>query len=131
MSKKQEPVDMSPILHGIPPLNLDEMMGTQVPADWDIVGVLGDIIMAQYIDENEDGEVKRGSVWIKIDMTRKTWRVAKVIKRGPGCSEHIKEGDLIQFPSDKGIPMVAMNKDKFVFLNESRIFAIVKPKAKS
>lgn len=114
-----------PKVFGLPTLDLDNVGGMVIPTDWQIKSVMGDIIMAEYIDENDQGEVFRGGIWLKQEVTNKMWRVAKVIKIGAGCYGQVKEGDLIMFPSDKGLKMVNFDKRKYVFLNEERIFAVV------
>lgn len=106
-------------------IKLDEMGSVQMPNDWLIEMPLGDIIMAEFIDENEQGEVFRGGIWLKQEMGHKLWRVAKILKCGPGCSSYLKPGLLIMFPSDRGIPMINFYKQKLIFINEERIFAIV------
>lgn len=114
--------------NGLPSFNLDQMQGTTVPSDFEIVGVLGDIVMCELVDESPTGEVLRDGIWVKPDVTHKMWRVAKITKLGPKCSSNIKVGDNVMYPSDKGLPMVSRGGKKVVFLNEERIFAIVNPK---
>jgi co-chaperonin GroES (HSP10) len=106
---------------GLPSLDLTEMQGSDVPPDYEIQEVLGDILMCEVADENETGEINRGGIWLKQEVTAKLWRVAKVIKTGPQCSGVVKEGDHVMYPSDKGIPMIQHHK-KYIFLNEQRIF---------
>lgn len=96
---------------------------------WNLTKVLDDILMCQYIDTNEDGtEVKRGSLYVPINVTTFAWRLAKVILAGPKCST-VKEGDVIMFPNDKGLQVANLNDMKnIVFLNENRIFGVCEPK---
>jgi hypothetical protein len=96
---------------------------------WNLTKVLDDILMCQYIDTNEDGtEVKRGSLYVPINVTTFAWRLAKVILAGPKCST-VKEGDVIMFPNDKGLQVANLNNMKnIVFLNENRIFGVCEPK---
>ena len=115
-----------------PTIMMRATRSTRIPNDWDIETPLHDIIMAEYVDENEHGEVLRDGIWLKQEITNKLWRVAKVLKMGPQCSENVKPGVLIMFPSDRGIPMITFSGKKLIFLNEERIFAIVKkPKRNS
>ena len=95
---------------------------------WTLTKVLDDILMCQYADINEDGtQVKRGSIWVPLDVTTMAWRLAKVILAGPDCKT-VKEGDYIIFPNDKGIQVANLNGLKhIVFLNEARIFGIATP----
>lgn len=112
---------------GLPSLNLDHMQGTRVMDCWKTVKTMGDIIMAEYVDENENGEVMRGSIWVKMEVVQKLWRVARVLKLGPKCSGNIKIGDLIRFPGDRGIPMITSDGNKYIYLNEERVFDVVEP----
>lgn len=106
-----------------------------LPADsimldgWTLTKVLDDILMCQYIDTNEDGtEVKRGSLYVPINVTTFAWRLAKVVLAGPKC-ETVKVGDIIMFPNDKGLQVSNLNDMKnVVFLNENRIFGVCEPK---
>jgi hypothetical protein len=96
---------------------------------WNLTKVLDDILMCQYIDTNEDGtEVKRGSLYVPINVTTFAWRLAKVILAGPKCAT-VKEGDIIMFPNDKGLQVAELNDMKnIVFLNENRIFGVCESK---
>lgn len=122
--------DMDDKIKGYAPLNLDEFQGhgTITNAEYEIDEVLGDIIMAQYVDENYQGEVLRGGIYVKEEAGTKLWRTAKVLKVGPQVPNNIKVGTYIRFPSDKGIKMVAMDKTKYIFVNAERIFCTVIPK---
>jgi len=112
-------------VHGLPTLNLDSMMGTDMPTDFEFEALFGDIVMCEIIDENENGEVNRDGIWIKQDVTRKLWRKAKVVLKGPKCLE-LEIGDIVAYPSDRGIPMVTANKTKYIFLNMERLFGKLK-----
>lgn len=111
---------------GLPSLDLTEMQGIEIPLEYEITGVLGDIMMCEVIDESKEGEVCRGGIWLKQDVVGKIWRVARVTQVGPQCSGAVNIGDCVMYPSDKGLPMVKMGK-KYIFLNEPRIFCICKP----
>ena len=113
--------------NGLPSLDLNEMQGIGLPGEYEIIGVLGDILMCEVIDETDSGEVMRGGIILKQEMVTKMWRVAKVVRCGPQCSPNICVNDLVMYPSDKGIPAINAGK-KYVFLNESRIFCLCTPK---
>lgn len=113
--------------NGLPSLNLDSMQGISVPGDYEVEGVLGDILMCEVADESESGEVLREGLWIKPDITAKLWRVGRVVCKGPDTSSNINVGALIMYPSDKGIPMIK-HKKKYIFLNEGRVFCTLKNK---
>ncbi len=117
------------LIGGRSSFKIDETGTTRIPGDWDIKTPLHDIIMAEFVDENDAGEILRDGIWLKQEITNKLWRVARVLKCGPSCSGNVKPGVLVMFPSDRGIPMVTFFGKKLIFLNEERIFAIVeKPK---
>lgn len=111
-------------------VQIDNYKGSQFELDgWELTKVLDDILMVQYADINEDGDlVKRGSMWVPINAVNHVWRVGKVLLAGPNCKT-VKEGDFIVFPNDKGIQVSNLNGLKhIVFLNEARIFGVCAPK---
>ena len=122
---------MSDNVRGYTPLQLDDHQTiANIAADeYEVDKLLGDIIMAEYVDENAHGEVNRNGIWVKEDIGTKLWRTAKVIKIGPLCPKEITEGCFVRFPSDKGIKGVFLGK-KYIFLNAERIFCVVKQVSK-
>lgn len=114
---------------GLP--QLEQYANMALPQDYEITQVLGDIIMAEFVDCNEDGSlINRGGIFVNNNITQNTWRVAKVLLHGAGCSKIIKKGVLVMFPNDKGIKALIAGKSKkpVIFLNEERIFGIVESK---
>lgn len=111
-------------------MDLQNMAGTVVPyLDWEITDVLDDIIMVQFVDVEEDGFVKRESLFLKADPTKQLWRVGKVILSGPKCSKRIHPGVHIIFPNDKGIQVPKVGGfHNVAFINEERIFGICRPR---
>ena len=112
-------------------VQIDNYKGSHFELDgWELTKVLDDILMVQYADINEEGDlVKRGSMWVPINAVNHVWRVGKVLLAGPNCKS-VKEGNFIVFPNDKGIQVSNLNGLKhIVFLNEARIFGICTPKA--
>ena len=110
-------------------VQLDNYSGGQFELDdWHLTKVLDDILMVQYADINEEGNlVKRGSMWVPINAVNHVWRIGKVLLAGPNCKS-VKEEDYIVFPNDKGIQVANLNGLKnIVFLNEGRIFGICTP----
>jgi hypothetical protein len=113
--------------------DISQYAGATMPTDFNIEMVLGDIIMAKFDDVSEDGQdIVRDGIFLNTGTTKECWRSAIVLKVGPECSELIKEGTRIGFPNDKGVLGVQLGsggkKEHIVFLNESRMFAILKPK---
>jgi len=112
-------------------VQIDNYKGSHFELDgWELTNVLDDILMVQYSDINEDGDmVKRGSMWVPINAVNHVWRVGRVLLAGPNCKT-VKEGDHIVFPNDRGIQVSNLNGLKhIVFLNEQRIFGVCKIKA--
>ena len=112
-------------------VQIDNYKGSQFELDgWQLSKVLDDILMVQYADINEEGDlVKRGSMWVPINAVNHVWRVGKILLAGPNCKT-VTEGDHIVFPNDRGIQVSNLNGLKhIVFLNEARIFGICTPKA--
>jgi hypothetical protein len=113
-------------------VQLDNYTGHSLELDdWKLDKVLDDILMCQYVDINDEGtEVKRGSIWVPINVVNHAWRIGKVLLAGPDCKT-VKEGNYVVFPNDKGIQVANLNDLKhIVFLNESRIFGICSPSKK-
>lgn len=109
---------------GYAPLNLDDCMGIKGNLDPEKAKkVIGDVILCEVMDETEQGEVIRGGIVLKEDIGLRTWRRAKVVKVGRMCTD-VCEGDVVVYPSDRGIKMISADKKKYIFLNESRIFYI-------
>ena len=108
---------------------IERYTGMNLPEEYEITEVLGDIIMAEYVDTDESGDyVDRGGIFVDTNMSKNTWRVAEIILHGAGCSDIIEKGKCIMFPDDKGIPAVNKSGKPRIFLNESRIFGICEHK---
>ena len=101
--------------------------------DYQICKVLNDIILVEYVDCSNDGtEINRGGVIIPVNAVSKAWRLGEVVLKGGAC-DVVEVGDIVCFPSDRGIPaknMIVEGHGKVVnglFLNEDRIFGVCKP----
>ncbi|NDB30160.1 hypothetical protein EB151_11500, partial [archaeon] len=65
--------------------------------------VLDDILLVQFVDLSNDGKsVVRNGIHIPLSQMQRTWRLARVILRGPLC-KFADVGDIVCFPDDKGI----------------------------
>jgi co-chaperonin GroES (HSP10) len=108
-------------------VQLDHYQGQSLELDdWKLDKVLDDILMCQYADINDDGtEVKRGSIWVPINVVNHAWRIGKVTLVGPDAKQ-VKVGQHIIFPGDKGLVGLNRKGKTVVFLNEQRIFGICK-----
>jgi hypothetical protein len=114
---------------GIPPIDLDEANGGYIDPTLDgyaIDNLMHDLILAEYLDSNNNGEVKRGEIYLPMSLSeQKAWRVAKIIKHGPDVPETLRVGTIIRFPANKGINTAADGKN-LVFLNADRVFCTLK-----
>ena len=96
--------------------------------------VLDDILLVQYVDLSNDGKsIMRNGILIPLAQVQRTWRIARVILKGPLC-KYTDVGDYICFPDDKGIKVdnisvkgVEGSVRDCVFLNEARIFGVCDP----
>jgi hypothetical protein len=114
-------------------VQLETYAGDNLPLeDWNITGVLEDIIMVEYADTDPDGKgdtILRRGLHVPVDLARHTWRVGRVLLCGPKVPDAIKEGTCVIFPNDKGIRAANFNgKREVVFLNAERIFGVCTPK---
>ena len=96
---------------------------------YDVGELFGDLVMAEYLDENEE-EVEVNGILIPTAVTarRHNWRTAVVRKVAPDAPKNLVPGAIIRFHDDKGIPMME-GKHKYIFLNAARIFCTMVPKA--
>ena len=92
-----------------------------------------DIILVEYLDENENAEVTRDGFVLPGAVVKNLWRKGRVILTGQGV-ELCKANDIVLFPNDKGILITNVDVEnhgkvkKGMFLNERRIFGILKEK---
>jgi len=100
--------------------------------DFKLSFIFDDIVLVEYIDLEGDN-IKRNGLYIPTNALTKAWRKAKVILVGPKAL-YTKVGDIVLFPNNLGVTVANMDIEghglvqKGVFLNESRIFGICKPK---
>lgn len=96
--------------------------------------LMDDVLLVEYIDSNDNGEIQRDGIWLPGNITRNAWRKAKVILVGPNA-QYVKKGDIVIFPNDKGINISKIEVDghgiieQGRFINEDRLFGICKHKA--
>lgn len=109
----------------------DERFSDPLAYKFDVGELFGDLVMAEYVDENEDA-VEVNGIYIPTAMSAKrhNWRTAIVRKVAPDAPKSLKPGDIIRFHDDKGIPMME-GTHKYIFLNAARIFCTMIPKAKA
>ena len=101
--------------------------------DYELNFIFDDILLIEYVDETEQGDVMRGGIVVPSNALNKAWRKGKVILAGPD-SKYAKEGDIVIFPNNMGVSISGVsitgkgNVKNGVFLNEERMFGICKLK---
>lgn len=118
-------------LTGFPTNSLDSSL-----IGYNLVDVLDDIILAEFVDISASGnEIIRNGLVVPINAQTNAWRIGLVVLCGKGCSL-VKKGDYICFPNNMGINISKLDVEGYgilesgQFLNEHRIFGIVKPRKK-
>lgn len=100
--------------------------------DFELNMIFDDILLVEYVDESENGEIERNGIFIPTNAVTKAWRKAKVVLAGPKA-EYVKEGDIVIFPNNLGVTIANLDVNgtkvkKGIFLNEDRLFGICKIK---
>jgi len=104
-----------------------------LPDDFELSFIFHDILLVEYIDESEEGEIQRNGIYVPTNAITKAWRKAKVILAGPKA-KYTKQDDIVIFPNNLGVTVSNLDISgkgtikKGVFLNEDRIFGICKLK---
>ena len=99
--------------------------------DYELSFIFDDILLIEYVDETEQGEVERNGILVPTNALTKAWRKGKVILAGPDV-KYTKEGDIVIFPNNMGVSISNVNVtgkgkvEKGIFLNEERMFGICK-----
>ena len=99
--------------------------------DYELSFIFDYILLIEYVDETQEGEIERNGILIPTNALNKAWRKGRVILAGPDA-KYAKEGDIVIFPNNMGVTIngVAITgKCKVktgVFLNEERMFGICK-----
>ena len=91
--------------------------------DYELSFIFDDILLIQYADETDKGEIERNGILIPANAMNKAWRRGRVILAGPDV-KYTKEGDIVVFPNNMGVTIsnvTITNKGKIkngLFLNE-------------
>ena len=96
--------------------------------DFELTMIFDDILLVEYIDENEHGEIERNGIFVPTNAVTKAWRKAKVVLAGPKA-QYATPGDIVLFPSNLGVTVANIDVNgetvkKGIFLNEDRLFGI-------
>lgn len=118
-------------LTGFPSNSLDSSL-----IGYDLVDVLDDILLAEFVDVSSSGnEIIRNGLVVPINAQTNAWRIGLVVIAGKGCTL-VKKGDYICFPNNMGVNISKIEVAGYgviesgQFLNEHRIFGVVKPRSK-
>ena len=101
--------------------------------DFELSFIFDDILLVEYVDETESGDIIRNGIVVPTNAVNKAWRKAKVILAGPNV-KYAKPDDIVIFPNNLGVTVANMDVigngrvKGGVFLNEDRVFGICKPK---
>ena len=101
--------------------------------DYELSIIFDDILLIEYVDETEEGDVLRNGIVVPTNAINKAWRRGKVILAGPSA-KYAKEGDVVVFPNNMGVTISGVEVTgkgkvkKGIFLNEERMFGICKRK---
>ena len=68
--------------------------------DFELNFIFDDILLVEYVDENDEGEIQRNGIFVPTNAVTKAWRKARVILTGPKA-EYVKVGDVVINLSDK------------------------------
>ena len=103
---------------------IEQYRDCPLPEDYEITNLLGDVIMCEFEDETDKGEVVRNGIVLPSGIAEtRAWRIGRVKLAGPD-TRWVKAGDVVIFPNDKGLPAIQRSGKKAIFLNEQRIFGI-------
>lgn len=101
---------------------------------YDLERLLDDIILVEFVDEGgSSNTINRNGIVVPINADTNAWRIGVVIICGNNC-KLVKKGDHICFPNNMGVPIANLDVVDHgtvkhgIFLNEQRIFGIVKPR---
>jgi co-chaperonin GroES (HSP10) len=101
--------------------------------DFELTKIFDDILLVEYIDETDTGDIMRNGIVVPVNAVNKAWRKAEVVLVGPNA-KYTNKGDIVIFPNNLGVTVSNMDVEgrgkvkAGVFLNEDRVFGICKPK---
>ena len=96
--------------------------------DFELNFIFDDILLVEYVDENDEGEVQRNGIFVPTNAVTKAWRKARGLRTGPKA-EYVKVGVIVIFPNNLGVTISNLDINgkklkKGIFLNEDRLFGI-------
>ena len=96
--------------------------------DYELDFIFDDILLIEYVDETEHGDVMKGCIVVPSNALNKAWRKGKVILSGPDA-KYTKEGDIVIFPNNmgvtiSGVTITGINNPKITMRGTSVAFKI-------
>lgn len=135
MSKKADIDSLGPIQKSLIDLsNPHNQSFDSILRGFSLSKILSDIILVEYTDfgDSNGTTIMRNGLAIPLNVTTQAWRIGRVVLAGDSVNL-VKAGDHICFPNNMGVQIGNLvvdgygKVDKGVFLNEQRIFGVVKP----
>ena len=135
MSRKADIDSLGPIEKSLIDLtNSHNQSFDSVLRGFSLSKVMDDIILVRYTDfgDANGSTIMRNGIAIPLSTVTQAWRIGEVILTGSEVSI-VNLGDYICFPNNMGVQVSNIMVDKYgkldkgVFLNEQRIFGVVKP----
>jgi co-chaperonin GroES (HSP10) len=100
--------------------------------DWDIDALFKDTIWGEFIDELKGEKTTRAGLIVPehAQSVKEFYRIARVLKVGPECSDCVVEGSYVLVPPQLGLKGLKSgpNGGPTIFLKESNIMAVISPK---
>ena len=101
--------------------------------DWDIDALFKDTIWAEFIDEVGHDSISRGGIHIPttVNNLKDFYRIARVLKAGPDCSESVKPGAYLLIPPIMGMKGLKKGPSggSSLFIAEDKVMAVINPKS--
>lgn len=101
--------------------------------DYELSFIFEDIMLVEYVDETDTGELTRNGIYVPTNAITMAWRKGRVILKGPDV-KYANIGDIVVFPNNLGTTVSNLHIadygviKKGIFLNEQRCFGICKEK---
>lgn len=101
--------------------------------DFKLKFIFDDILLVEFIDETDTGEIMRNGIVVPVNAVNKAWRKGKVVLAGPNA-KYAKVDDIVMFPNNLGVTIANIEVEEYgkvksgIFLNEDRMFGICSPK---
>ena len=100
--------------------------------EWDIEALFKDTIWMEFIDDIKGEKMSRGGLHIPdgAQSLKDFYRIGRVLKVGPDCSESVSEGAYVIVPPNVGMKGLKKgpNGGPSLFIREELVMAVVSPR---